>query len=179
MDAPADAPRALTRINWLLRQLREAEGDLRVEATFPNARESSSSLLASVREKPDCLLYAADPRRQPRSFTVARTRPMGLKRGKVAGSFVRETRRQVLEFYAGVVQDLKPWQPKPPQLPPQPAAVPSTAQPEPPPFAAIDHRDLGEGVDPEDAPSPAVDGDDWWTRAQPSAESNNAPDDDR
>jgi hypothetical protein len=69
---------------------------------------------------------------------------MGLKRGKVQGSFVRETRRQVLDFYREVVQDLKPWQAKAPKLPEPPREVPETPQPEPPPFAAVDERDVGE-----------------------------------
>ena len=65
---------------------------------------------------------------------------------------MRETRRQVLGFYSDVVQDLKAWQPRPPKLPDPPAEVPKTAEPEPPPFAAVDERDLGEGVAPRDAP---------------------------
>jgi hypothetical protein len=68
------------------------------------------------------------------------------------GSFVLETRRQVLDFYGTVVQDLKPWQPKPPQLKQQEGEVPPTAQPDPPLFSAVDERDIGEGVDPQDAP---------------------------
>jgi hypothetical protein len=41
---------------------------------------------------------------------------MGLKRGKAKGSFVHDTRAQAFEFYRELVQNLKPWQAKPPKL---------------------------------------------------------------
>jgi hypothetical protein len=121
-------------------------------------RETSSVLLRDARDAPDKLLHGGDRKREIRAFIVAMYRPMGLKRGRGQGSFVRETRRQVLDFYGTVVQGLKPWQQKAPQLR-QPTEVPATAQPDPPLFAAIDERDIGEGVDPADAPpddAPAV-----------------------
>jgi hypothetical protein len=68
---------------------------------------------------------------------------------------VRETRRQVLDFYGAVVQDLKPWQARPPQLREPSGDVPRTAQPDPPAFAAVDERDLGEGIAPRDDPGAA------------------------
>jgi hypothetical protein len=151
VDAPAEG-RATSRVSWILRQLREAPADLRIEAAFANTRETTSLLVGEAREFPQRLLHPADPKREPRSFVIAMTRPMGLKRGKGAGSFVRETRRQVLEFYGTVVQDLKAWQPKPPQLRETQGDVPRTAQPDPPAFAAVDERDLGEGVAPRDDP---------------------------
>lgn len=151
VDAP-NTGRPLTRVQWMLRQLRDAPDGLRIDAAFANARETTSLLLAEAQGFPERLLLGQDKRREPRAFVVAMTRPMGTKRGKVKGSFVRETRRQVLDFYGLVVQDIKPWQPKPPQLRPTAGEVPATAQPEPPPFAAVDERDIGEGVDPQDAP---------------------------
>jgi hypothetical protein len=154
VDAPTEG-RATSRINWILRFVADAPDDLRIEAAFANSRETTSPLLREAREFPQRLLHPSDPKREPRSFVIAMTRPMGLKRGKVAGSFVRETRRQVLEFYGMVVQDLKPWQPKPPQLRATAGDVPRTAQPDPPHFADIDERDLGEGVTPRDDPAQA------------------------
>jgi hypothetical protein len=156
VDAP-NTGRPLTRVQWILRQLRDAPGDLRLDAAFAKTRETSSLLLAEALAVPEHALYGPDKRREPRAFVVAMSRPMGTRRGKVKGSFVRETRRQVLDFYGMVVQDLKPWQPKPPQLKQQ-AEVPPTAQPDPPPFAAVDERDIGEGIDPEDAPPGAPTG---------------------
>jgi hypothetical protein len=151
--APNDG-RPSARLNWLIRQLPENLPGLRVEVAFPNSRETTSILAGEACEFPQRLLHAADPKRPPREFTLALTAPMGLKRGKIQGSFVRETRRQVLEFYREVVQDLKQWQPKAPKLPEPPREVPETPQPEPPPFAAVDERDVGEARTPRE---PALD----------------------
>jgi hypothetical protein len=151
VDAPPEK-RPLTRVQWILRQLRDAPPDLRIDVSFANTRETTSLLLGEAQEFPNRALYPADQRREPRAFVVATSRAMGTKRGKGQGSFVRETRRQVLDFYGTVVQGLKPWQPKPPQLKKPEGEVPPTAQPDPPPFAAVDERDIGEGVDPDDAP---------------------------
>jgi hypothetical protein len=154
IEAPAEG-RPASRINWLLRQLRSAPSTLRIDLSFANTRETTSALLAEALEFPQRLRHPTDPRREPRRFVLAMTQPMGLQRGKGQGSFVRETRRQVLEFYSDVIQDLKAWQPKAPKLPEAPV-VPRTPQPEPPPFAAVDDRDLGEGVAPRDAPEEAA-----------------------
>jgi hypothetical protein len=155
VEAPAEG-RPTARIKWILRQLTEAPADLRLEVAFASTRDTTSLLMQDAGEFPQRLLHQTDPRREPRSFVLALTRPMGLKRGKGQGSFVRETRRQVLDFYGEVVQGIKGWQRRAPRLPETPAAVPKTAQPEPPPFAAIDERDLGEGVAPRDAPAEAA-----------------------
>jgi hypothetical protein len=151
LAAPTEG-RASARVNWLLRQLGNELRDLRVEAAFANTRETTSLLASEARESPQRLLHPSDPKRPPREFTVAVAWPMGLKRGKIQGSFVRETRRQVLDFYREIVQGLKAWQPPAPKLPDAPAEVPNTPQPEPPPFVAVDERDLGEARTPrEDA----------------------------
>jgi hypothetical protein len=89
--------------------LADAQDDLRVEVAYPNARETTSALLGVARNEPDRLLYVPDPKREPRSFVVTLARPMGQKRGKAEGSFVRETRAQTFDFYRDLVQTLKPW----------------------------------------------------------------------
>lgn len=58
-----------------------------------------------------------DPKRQPRSFTLALTRPMDKKHGRGQGSFISDTRQHGIEFYRQVVQDLSPWRPPAPQWP--------------------------------------------------------------
>lgn len=97
LDAP-DEGRPRTRINWMVRQLRQAPPDLRMDVSFEKLRETSSLLLAEAREYPDRLLCASDPKRPPRAFRLALVRPMGTKRGRGQGSFVRETRRQAVDF---------------------------------------------------------------------------------
>jgi hypothetical protein len=149
LDAPHEG-RALSRINWLLRQLREGDRKLRVEVGFVGTRETTSLLLEEATEYPQRLLSTSDAKREPRTFSLAMTRPMGLKRGKGQGSFVGDARRQLFDFYRDLVQDLKPWQAKAPKLPDERAEPEPLPQPEPPPFSAPDVRDPGEAAAPED-----------------------------
>jgi hypothetical protein len=126
LDAPREG-RAKSRISWLLRQLQEAPPGLRIEVSYPNARETTSALLNQAREQPDQLLYPPDPKREPRSFTLTMSRAMGQKRGKGDGSFLRETRTHTFAFYRDLVQNLKSWQARAPKLPEEPTAVPAAA----------------------------------------------------
>ncbi len=77
--------RPKTRINWLIRQLRDTPEHLRIEVRYPNVRETVSATLKEAREKPDRLLFAADLHREPRAFRVSLAQELGSKRGKVAG----------------------------------------------------------------------------------------------
>ena len=149
VEAPREG-RPQTRVNWMLRQLRDAPNELRIDVRFANARETASVLLSEAREFPQRLLSAADPRREPRAFQLALARPMGTKRGKGEKSFVRDTRQQMIGFYRDLVQDLRAWQPTAPKLPPESADVPPTPTPRPPPFSAPDEREPGEAIDPTD-----------------------------
>lgn len=115
IDAPTEG-QLRARFSWLLKQLSDAPDDLLLEATFPNARVTSAATLGKFREDPKTLVYPQDPKREPRTFIVSRSRPMGHKRGRSEGSFVRETSAQAVEFYRDHVQDLKPWQPKAPKV---------------------------------------------------------------
>jgi len=142
--------RSTTRITWLLRQLKDAPPNLRIDVRFALVKDSTSRLLTSALEKPDRLLLASDPKREPRVFTLALTAPMGVKRGKKNGSFVGESKSQVLEFYRGVVQRIKPWTATAPKLPSPPDASEPEASPRPPDFSAEDARDPGEGRDPSE-----------------------------
>jgi hypothetical protein len=120
LAAPGEG-RPRTRLNWLLRQLAEAPDELRVEARYPNVKETISGTLKGVRTKPDAMLYAPDAHRNPRAFRVSLSRELGAKRGKGPGSFVRESRQQAIDFYRTTVQRLRPWAAAAPKLP-EPAA---------------------------------------------------------
>jgi hypothetical protein len=150
VEAPRER-RPLTRVNWILRQLKRAPGELRIDVSFAGARETSSLLLAEAREYPQRLLSATDAKRDPRGFNLTLTRSMGTKRGKGEKSFVLETRKQAVGFYRGIVQDLRAWQPSAPKLPAEPEEVREEPTPEPPPFSAEDEREAGEAVDPAHA----------------------------
>lgn len=117
VDIPAPREgRPKTRVNWLLRQLAEAPDDLRVEVRFSQVRHTQSELLRDCRDDPERLLLDGDPKREPRSFVLALSRPMGRKRGRSEGSFVAETRRQATEFYRDLVQGLMPPRTKAPKI---------------------------------------------------------------
>lgn len=149
--------------------------DVRITVAFTNTRETTSLLLSEAREYPQRLLSPSDAKRDTRTFELALTRSLGLKGGKGQGSFVRETRRQVIDFYGEVVQNLKPWQAKAPKLPEPPAYTPPTPQPEPPPFAAVEDRDVGEATTPAEPAlerSPAQPGIPVWTKPTPVDEAD-------
>jgi hypothetical protein len=157
--APGEG-RPKSRINWLLRQLGEAGPGLRVEVWYPHARESVAMTLQQAREQPNSLLCPADPKREPRSFELTSTCPMGQKRGRAEGSFVRETRTQTVSFYRDLVQNLKAWQAPAPQLRPQPQLVdaPPISPPDLLPLLPADHllpRSVEES--PQEAGNPDED----------------------
>jgi hypothetical protein len=116
IDAPRDLKRPTARINWLLRQLKGAPDSLRIDVRFAHVREGRSELLGDCRNDPGCLLLPNEPKRDPHSFVLASTRTMGRKNGRAAGSFAAETCEQTMSFYRELVQDLRPPQPKAPQL---------------------------------------------------------------
>jgi hypothetical protein len=150
LDAPADG-RPATRINWLLRQLKDAPDGLVIQANFASTRSSTAALLSAVRDDSSSLLLESDLKRPPRSFTLTLSRPMGSKRGKGEKSFVRETRHQAIEFYRDLVQNLRPWRAAPPKLPDEPAEPRAVPSPEPPPFTSEQGRQPTEGRVPAEA----------------------------
>lgn len=155
IDAPKDGtPRG--RFGWLMRQLKEAPGDLRLEAAFPNARSTTTATLDQMRENPKALEYEQDPKRPPRAFVLTRCQQMGKKRGRAEGSFVRETSSQVISFYSELIQDLKAWQAPAPKVhsqhPEPPTDSPPSDQPEP-------ERDSSRPL-PAPPPSTSSDGED-------------------
>jgi len=115
IQAPREG-RPKTRVNWLLRQLKDAPDDLRVEVRLNRVRSTQSALLRDCRDAPERLLLDSDPKREPRSFMLALSKPMGKKGGRMDGSFIAETRRQTTEFYRDLVQGLMPPQTKAPKI---------------------------------------------------------------
>lgn len=107
--------RALTRINWLLRQLKLAPPDIRLDCWGVRSRSSMSDLLVNVKKDPS-LLVPAD-KREISSFIVSLCRPMGLKRHSGKNSFVDSVLSSLDDFYGEVVQHLSEWQPRAPKLP--------------------------------------------------------------
>lgn len=113
VDAPREG-RALTRVNWLLRQLKAAPDNTRVEAFAARSRVATAELLRDLRDNPAKLV--GDPTKELKSFTVARTFPMGSKRGGGHGGFIDSVLTAVETTYEEVGQVLKPWSAAPPRL---------------------------------------------------------------
>lgn len=157
-DAPKSG-RPQTRINWLLRQLKQAPDDLRIEVRFVKSRSTTSELLKTCRDRPECLLLVDDTKREPRSFQLTLSRPMGRKRGRTEGAFVTETSRQLNEFYGELVQYLQPPRQKAPKLQkaadeetPAEPATPDADNKEAPPSAG--NGEIERAAEPAGAPAP-------------------------
>lgn len=165
VTAPKDG-RPLTRINWLLRQLKQAPDDLRIDVRFARTKETVGMKLSEAREEPKRLLSPSDPKREPRSFELSLARPLGTNRGRGEKSFVTETRRQAVGFYADLVEHLRPWQAKAPKLSaqgddanedPRHTLTPSPSDSGGPgDTAAVDEATIGEGQEKPPSSAPTI-----------------------
>ena len=113
LDAP-DRPRPTTRVSWLVRQLRDAPPNLRISASFPHTKTTTSALLREVRTDPAVLI--APIGRLPRSFTVTLSAQVGANRKHGKRSFIDDVAAHVERFYGEIVQDLKAWTAAAPRL---------------------------------------------------------------
>ncbi|MFI6102300.1 hypothetical protein ACIA8G_42685 [Lentzea sp. NPDC051213] len=122
LEAPKEG-RPATRINWLLRQLKNAPDSVRLEAFVAHGRGAGASeLLGAVRANPALLI--ADPQKEIRGFRVEISAPMGAKRGTGRSSFIDSVLNAVSSFYEEIVQNLKPWAATPPKIRAETAFVP-------------------------------------------------------
>lgn len=123
IDAPRQG-RNKTRVTWLVRQLKNAPDNVRVEAFAMHARSGTAELLRDVRGNPDLLI--ADAQRDLRTFRVTRMSPLGTKRGTGRGAFIDSVIDAVDNFYTEVLQNLKAWTAAAPRLRDEPE-VPDVA----------------------------------------------------
>ncbi len=148
VDAPREG-RQLTRVNWLVRQLRSAPDSLRVESFAMHSRGAGAAeLLHAVRDNPSLLIQ--DPQRDLRSFRLALTSPLGTKRNRGRGSAIDSVLTAVDTFYGSVLQNLKAWTPSPAKL--RDAAEVPTLSPSSLTSTAISSQD---GAEPADSGSAA------------------------
>ncbi|WP_052914941.1 TerD family protein [Protofrankia coriariae] len=107
IDAPRQG-RPLTRVKWIMRQLADANGNLRVESFDQGSREAArADLLALVRQKPEILI--AGSACEIRAFRISLSAPLGAKRGAGKGTFVTSLVDTLEKFYEEVVQNLREW----------------------------------------------------------------------
>ena len=126
LDAPKEG-RPATRVNWLVRQLKNAPEGLRVEAVAAHSRGPGAvSLLKDVRLDPAVLVQ--DPKRELKSFTLALTAPLGTKRGRGRGAAIDSVLVAVDTFYGDVLQHVKAWTAAAPKMR-EPAEAPAGTAP--------------------------------------------------
>ncbi len=113
LDAPRDG-RPLTRVNWLLRQLKDAPETLRIECAVARKSETTAELLKDVRVTPSELV--PDGGAEIRTFRVVLTAPLGTKRGTGRGAFITSVETTLEAFYGDVVQGLRAWTPPAPKM---------------------------------------------------------------
>ncbi|MCC5948230.1 MAG: hypothetical protein JJT89_07210 [Nitriliruptoraceae bacterium] len=115
IKAPGEG-RPDTRVRWILRQLKDAPDDLRIETKFVGLKRTTAVLLGEAREDEKKVLLSDDPKREPREFELSLARPMGIKRSSGQGGFITDTRQQAIDFYRELFQQLTEWRPKAPKL---------------------------------------------------------------
>jgi hypothetical protein len=167
VDAPKEG-RQTTRVNWLVRQLKNAPADVRVEAFVMHGRGAGAAeLLKVVRDDPGVLV--ADPAKDLRAFRVALSMPMGSKRGRGRGAFIDSMLAAVDTFYGEVIQHLKAWSAAPPRLRPEPEVV--ERQPDVPPALISTSLSSQDGAEPAAPPAHAEEAaahqDDSTVRVEP------------
>jgi hypothetical protein len=135
LPAPTEGKPA-TRINWLIRQLKEAPDDLLITTTSARSRAAGPSHpLSALRGAPTLLIE--DPQADIKSFSLTLNHSAGTKRGQGRGSFVSSVTSLVDRFYAEVILNLKSWS----APPPRPKDVPQAdAQEIEPPDASKDQN---------------------------------------
>ena len=104
------------RVSWLVKQLKDAPDALIVEARFDPRSETTCEKLGDIRDKPGTLIPGKEW--EPTSFTVSQVHPLGTKRSGAHASFVSTVTKALDTFYTEVVENLRPWTPPAPQLPP-------------------------------------------------------------
>ena len=115
LQAP-DLGRSTARLNWLLRQLKSAPEDLRIDVRFFHTRATASELLSTVMENPKGILAEAD--HAPRSFILTLAGDVGGKRNAGHGGFITDVSALLDRFYREVVHYLTEWTPPAPHLAP-------------------------------------------------------------
>jgi hypothetical protein len=114
VPAPRES-RPTTRVNWLVRQMKAAPGQVCIQPSAAWQRgRGQARTLAEARKDPRLLIE--DPAHDLRSFTVSLSCNAGPARGQGRGSFVESVLTAVDRFYSEVVQHIKPWAPAPPKV---------------------------------------------------------------
>ena len=114
LNAPGHKKRASAKINWLVRQLRNVEGEDVILRAYWGRRGTTQASLSEVRQDATCLEIARSGA-IPTSFEVVMIRGLG---GRFTGrrTFIEDLENLVPEFYDQIGQNLRPWTPPPPSI---------------------------------------------------------------
>lgn len=115
-EAPQDRG-ARARVTWLVNQLANAPDKTVLEAWPKNARTPVAT--ATRAQLQDDRTVLCPDHREAARFRVLVRAEMGLARksGRKTLSFIESTLQLLDDFYAGIVQYLKPWRPPAPRMP--------------------------------------------------------------
>lgn len=115
LQAPKDKKRASARINWLLRQLAQANAaDVFVKANWPGRAQDTHASLEQARTNP-ASLESANAEQSPLGFEVMMVRDLA---GKFAGTktFIEGLEDFVPKYYENIGQYLRAWVAAPPKV---------------------------------------------------------------
>lgn len=122
LEAPEDKKKTSARVNWLLRQIKEADDpDIMIRAGWPSKAKDTIARLSEVREDPACL-QTENQKLAPHRLDLLLIRDLA---GKFSGrrTFIDHIESVVPDFYEQVGQHLRAWVPPPPKPKPSPATT--------------------------------------------------------
>ena len=115
LNAPEDRKRTSARVNWILRQLRNIDGDeVFLRAFWPGKGKPIQKKLLEAQNNPKC--FNDDDRGiAPKSFEVIMVKHLA---GRFAGAktFIEDLEKLVPEFYDRIGQRLQRWSPPAPPI---------------------------------------------------------------
>jgi len=116
VKAPAEG-RSMTRVNWLLRQLKDAPEGMRIETRVKHggSQASNVALNSEAQAHPEKLVPSDS--REITGFTLTVMHKMGTKRGNGSGSFIGTVIDAIELSYNSVLEKLTPWAAKAPKFP--------------------------------------------------------------
>ncbi|WP_241387512.1 TerD family protein [Rhodococcus sp. CH91] len=125
VEAP-DEGTSRKRVSWLLKQLKTAPGNVRLEAVFSERGNEACEHLDTVRADPRMLIEGRVG--DIVSFTLEQTFALGSRRSSgTATGFITSVTSSADAFYGEVVQPLRAWVPAAPQQTEHPAPSPAEA----------------------------------------------------
>lgn len=116
LTAPKDKLRATSKLNWLLRQLKDSKSeDLHIKAYTLGRGTSPQAPLSKIRENQNSILMKDGNEVQPIAFDVVMIVDLA---GKFAGrnTFIEELEKIVILFYRDAGQHLQQWIPSAPKV---------------------------------------------------------------